>query len=508
MKWLNRIIKTGFDLNMRRVQRAIEQPEIAQAEVFQQLIKTAALTEFGKKYDFNSIKNIETFRERVPTQDYEDLKPSIERMMRGESDVLWAGKPSHFSRSSGTTANKSKYIPVSTENLKKCHLQGAHDAVSIWFHNHPNSKLFDASRAIIMGGEVAVFDQVAQTFCGDISAIILKHLPFYAVYFLTPDVPTAMLPDWETKIEKIAQTAVRQNISNLSGVPTWTLVLLRRMLEISGKDNLSEVFPNFELYAHGGVNFEPYRSQFQELFPAGIQYRNTYNASEGFFASQFSEKDKGMQLLLNNGIFYEFVAIDDYSNPHPKTYTIHEVQKNIHYAMLISTNAGLWRYRIGDTVRFTSLYPHHIEITGRTKQFINVFGEEVMVWNAEQALTKTCLQTQAQVQEYTVAPIFLSADNKGGHEWVIEFKTPPQNLKQFQTLLDQHLQALNSDYEAKRYKDIALQELKIQTVPLGTFYKWLKSKGKYGGQNKVPRLSNDRTFLEELLFFAPEGDEK
>lgn len=502
MRWLNAIIKTGFDLNMRRVQRGIEHPELAQEEVFKYLIKTAAATEFGKKYDFASIHNIETFQQRIPLQDYEDLKPLIERMMRGESDVLWAGKTTYFSRSSGTTANKSKFIPVSTENLKKCHLQGAHDAVSIWFHNNPHSRLFDASRAIIMGGEVSIFDSNAQTYCGDVSAIMLKHLPFYGVYFLTPDVPTALLADWETKIEKIAQVAVHQNISNLSGVPTWTLVLLRRILEISGKDNLSEVFPNFELYAHGGVNFEPYRSQFQDLFPKGIQYRNTYNASEGFFSSQFSEKDAGMQLLLNNGIFYEFIPLEEYENPFPKAITIDKVQKNIHYAMIISTNAGLWRYKIGDTVLFTSLYPHHIQVTGRTKQYINVFGEEVMVWNVEQAMANTCLATHAQVQDYTVAPIFLSENSKGGHEWAIEFKIPPSNLAEFQKLLDQNLQMLNSDYEAKRYKNIALQELQIQALPSGSFYHWLKHKGKYGGQNKVPRLSNDRTYIEELLAFV------
>jgi hypothetical protein len=500
MKWLNAVIKTGFNLNLRKVQHAVEQPEATQQQVFEQLIRQASKTEFGKQYDFASITSMDRFRERVPVHTYEDIKPYIQQMMQGTPNILSPGKVDYFSRSSGTTNNKSKYIPVPYENLKHCHLKGAHDAVTIWFHNYPKSKLFDASRAIIMGGEVRIFDEKAKTFMGDVSAIMLKHLPFYAVHFLTPNIPTALLPDWEEKIERIAKVAVHENISNLSGVPTWTLVLLRRILELSKKDNLSEVFPNFELYAHGGVDFAPYRSQFEALFPGNkVQYRNTYNASEGFFATQFSEKDKGMQVLLGNGVFYEFVPMSELHKKHPKTYTIGEVQTGVNYALLISTSAGLWRYLIGDTVQFTSTFPHQIQITGRTKQFINVFGEEVMVWNAEKALANTCQQMQAQIAEYTVAPIFLSNQNKGGHEWLIEFQEAPRNLSQFKQLLDQNLQRLNSDYEAKRYKNIALQELELNVVPQGSFHKWLRSKGKYGGQNKVPRLSNERQYLEEIL---------
>lgn len=500
MKWLNAVIKTGFNLNLRKVQKAVENPALTQQKVFEELIRQSSKTTFGQQYDFASIPSLDSFQERVPVHTYEDIKPYIERMMRGEPNILVSGKVNYFSRSSGTTSNKSKYIPVPYQNLKHCHLKGAHDAVSIWFHNYPKSKLFDASRAIIMGGEVGLFNKQAQTYMGDVSAIMLKHLPFYAVYFLTPNIPTALLPDWEEKIERIAQVAVHENISNLSGVPTWTLVLLRRILELSGKDNLSEVFPNFELYAHGGVDFAPYRSQFETLFPDNkVQYRNTYNASEGFFATQFSEQDEGMQVLLGNGVFYEFVPMDQLQKKYPKTYTIENVEIGVNYAILISTNAGLWRYLIGDTVQFTSTYPHHLQITGRTKQFINVFGEEVMVWNAEKALANTCQQTQAQIAEYTVAPIFLSNQNKGGHEWLVEFQEAPRNLAQFKQLLDKNLQQLNSDYEAKRYKNIALQELKLNVVPQGSFHNWLRSKGKYGGQNKVPRLSNQRQYLEEIL---------
>lgn len=504
MKWLNAVIKTGFNLNLRHVQKSIEHPETTQQKVFEQLIRQSSKTEFGRQHNFASIASIQQLQERVPIQSYEEIKPYIQQMMAGTPNILVPGKVSYFSRSSGTTSHKSKYIPVPYNNLKHCHLKGAHDAVSIWFHNYPQSKLFDASRAIIMGGEIGLFNSQASTYVGDVSAIMLKHLPFYAAYFLTPNIPTALLPDWEEKIERIAQVAVHQNITNLSGVPTWTLVLLRRILELSGKSHLTEVFPNFELYAHGGVDFAPYRSQFEALFPGNnVQYRNTYNASEGFFATQFSEKDNGMQVLLDNGVFYEFVPLQELHQECPKTYTIAEVQTGINYALLISTNAGLWRYLIGDTVQFTSIYPHHIQITGRTKQFINVFGEEVMVWNAEKALARTCQQTQAQIAEYTVAPIFLSDDNKGGHEWLIEFEKLPNNILQFKQLLDQNLQQLNSDYEAKRYKNIALQELELKVAPKGTFHNWLRSKGKYGGQNKVPRLSNQRQYLEEILTFIP-----
>lgn len=500
MKWLNAVIKTGFNINMRRVQRAIEQPIEAQEAVLTQLLQQAAKTSFGKTYDLASAKHVEHLQERLPIQHYSDVAPYIKAMMEGQANVLYPGKVQYFSRSSGTTNAKSKYIPVPINNLKHCHLKGAHDAVSIWFHNHPNSRLFDASRAIIMGGELALFNQKAQTFMGDVSAIMLKHLPFYAAYFLTPNIPTALLPDWEEKIEQIAKVAVHQNVSNLSGVPTWTLVLLRRILELSGKESLSEVFPNFELYAHGGVDFGPYQSQFDELFPCKkVQYRNTYNASEGFFATQFSSSDSGMQLLVDNGVFYEFIPMDEFYKEQPKVYTLEQVQKGINYAILISTNAGLWRYCIGDTVQFSSLYPHQIQITGRTQQFINVFGEEVMVGNTDKALTLTCQQLGAQIAEYTVAPIFLSNGQKGGHEWLIEFRKQPHSLQQFKQLLDQNLQGINSDYEAKRYKNIALEELKLKVAPAGAFHNWLRTKGKYGGQHKVPRLSNKRQYLEEIL---------
>jgi len=500
MKWLNAVVKMGFDWHMRQALKAIEQPQAAQNALFQQLLAKGKQTSFGRQYDFASIQSIDSFRSRVPIHSYEMLQPYIHKMMQGKANILWPGKTTYFSRSSGTTNNRSKYIPVTKENLNKCHLRGGHDVISFWYYNNPTSKIFDGSRAIVMGGELSMHHPTAKTYVGDVSAIMLKHLPFYAEYFLTPDIPTALLSDWETKIERIAAVAQHQNVTNLSGVPTWTLVLFRKILEQSGKDSLSEVFPNFELYAHGGVDFAPYRSQFEALFPCQkVQYRNTYNASEGFFAAQFDKDDTGMQLLLDNGVFYEFIPMQEWGKEFPKTKTIHDVELGVNYAIVISTNAGLWRYAIGDTVQFTSLYPHQIQITGRTKQFINVFGEELMVANTEKALATTCQQTQAQVCEYTVAPIFFSQQNRGGHEWIVEFQKDPHNLQHFKQLLDQNLQNVNSDYEAKRYKDIALKELELKTVPKGSFHHWLKSKGKYGGQNKVPRLSNNRQYLEEIL---------
>lgn len=498
MKWINETLKINFAWKFKHLKQAITHPLTTQEQTFKQLVKGGLKTEFGQKYGFDTIKNYEQFQRNIPIHTYEQLQPYIQLMMQGEADVLWRGSTKWFSRSSGTTADRSKYIPVSNENLYQCHLKGGHDMMSAWYHTNPKTKIFSNSKAILMGGEIMPFDTKANTFVGDVSAIMIKNMPFYAKYFLTPDVSTSLLSDWEEKIEKIAQQAVHQNITNISGVPTWTLLLFRRILALSGKNNLSEVYPNFELYSHGGVDFEPYRSQFEALFPKGIGYRNGYNASEGFFAGQLYPQDKGMQLLFNNGVFFEFVPLSELSKDYPKAYTLEEVSLGEDYALVVSTNAGLWRYLVGDTIRFVSLFPHQIQITGRTAQFINVFGEEVMVWNTDKALVKTCQDFQVNVAEYSIAPIFMNA-NKGGHEWVIEFEQAPIDLHQFALALDKNLQNINSDYAAKRYKDMALASLKIQQVPTGTFHQWLKSKGKLGGQNKVPRLSNNRKYIEDIL---------
>ncbi len=501
MKWLNAVLKTAFNRHVKKVQQAVEQPHDAQAQVWQQLLRQGAPTQWGKTHGLALGQSFDQVRERLPVQSYESLYPWIERMLHGEKNVLCPGKVKQFSRSSGTTAQRSKYLPAPLQNIKHCHLRGPHDTVAIWIHNNPQSRLFDNSRAIAMGGSIDWFDTKAGTQVGDISALMLKSSPFYGAPFITPDIPTALLADWEEKIERIANIALHQNISSLSGVPTWTLVLLKRMLALSGKDNLSQVFPRLEVYNHGGVDFSPYRTQFEALFPDHpVAYRNNYNASEGFFAAQFSEADKGMTLLVNNAIFYEFIPKEDWEAEYPKTLLLEQVEVDVDYAIVISTNAGLWRYKIGDTIRFTQLHPYQIQVTGRTQQYINVFGEEVMVWNAEQALQQTCQALSVSVNDFTVAPIFMEQQNaKGGHEWAVEFEQFPKDIALFQQLLDQHLQAVNSDYQAKRQKDIALQELRLHAVPKGTFHSWLRRNNKYGGQHKVPRLSNKRHVLEEIL---------
>jgi hypothetical protein len=353
-----------------------------------------------------------------------------------------------------------------------------------------------------MGGSLQHFAEHPDTVIGDVSAIMLSNMPFYGKYFHTPTIDIALMSEWEAKIERIAHQVIKENLTNVGGVPTWTIVLFRRILELTGKKNILEVFPHFELYMHGGVSFTPYREQFKSFLPSDtVQYREIYNASEGFFASQYAKDEDGMLLLLDNGAFYEFLPMSELGNPNAKVLSIDEVELDTNYALLISTNAGLWRYLIGDTVKFTSLYPHRIQITGRTKHFINVFGEEVMVENSDKALAMACQATGAQVCEYTVGPIFLS-EGKGGHEWFVEFEKMPDNIAAFGEVLDKSLQSINSDYEAKRYKSMALESLVLNAVPKGSFHEWLKSKGKYGGQHKVPRLSNSRQYIDELKDFV------
>lgn len=499
MGLVNTLVRWALRGRLRRLQQFMQAPEAAQEQWFLQLIQGAAQTQWGKKYDYKSITSPTDFAQRVPISEYDDLKPFIRLMMLGETDVLWRGKVRWFSKSSGTTSDKSKYLPVSNENLRTCHLKGGHDAMAFWYAQNPDTRLLSA-RGLIMGGSFQPFPENPNIRVGDVSAIMISNMPFYAKYFHSPDIQTALMGDWEAKIEKIAQAVRHQDITSISGVPTWTMVLLRRILDLTGKKNLLEVFPNFELYLHGGVSFAPYRQQFRQFFPSDkVQYREIYNASEGFFAAQCQADDDSMLLLLDNGVFYEFVPLAELNNPHPKTLTIAEVELNKNYAMLISTNAGLWRYLIGDTVKFTSLRPHKIQITGRTKHFINTFGEEVMVENTDRALALVCAETGASVREYTVAPIYLNEMGKGGHEWLVEFDIAPPDLHFFAERLDQQLQQLNSDYEAKRYKNIALQPLVLHSLPQGTFHAWLKSRGKYGGQNKVPRLSNSREYLEGVF---------
>ncbi len=499
MSITNVILGAYLQSRMRRIERYMENPEEVQQYWFQKLISQAKNTDWGKSHDYKSIRNHKDFIKRVPVQDYESLKPYIERMMLGEKNVLWTGKTSWFSKSSGTTSDKSKFIPVSNEHHHHCLMKGCRDTLSIYYDNNPNANLFPG-KGLVMGGNWERYDACPKTKYGDVSALMLNNMPALAKYFYTPDMKTALMDDWEPKIRRMAEISSKENVTNLGGVPTWTIVLFRTILEMTGKENMLEVWPNLELYIHGGVSFTPYVEQFRKFLPKDkVRFLEIYNASEGYFSVQNEKGADDMLLLLDNGVYYEFVPSTEWDREFPKAVSLEEVELNQNYAIVISTNSGLWRYMPGDTLKFTSKYPFKIKITGRTKHFVNAFGEEVMIENTDKALAMTCAKMNVLVHEYTVAPIYFKGNGKGGHEWLIEFEKPPLDLELFNDLLDQNLQRVNSDYEAKRHKDMALSRLIIRSLPAGSFSKWLKGKGKYGGQNKVPRLSNHRQYLEEIL---------
>ncbi len=438
--------------------------------------------------------------ERVPVNDYDSLKPYIQRLMDGEQNLLWPSEIRWFAQSSGTTSDKSKFIPVSEESLEDCHYRGGKDMLSIYFNNNPDTNFFNG-RGLAMGGTHRIREvNNEEYYTGDLSAIIIQNLPFWAEFMRIPKRSVALMDNWEVKIEEMAKASIQHNLTSLSGVPSWTLLLLKKILEISGKENISEVWPELEVFFHGGVNFAPYRKQFLKLIPSSkMNFFETYNASEGFFGIQDEKDSKGLLLMLDYGIYYEFLPVDQVNSDDKKPLTLEQVKLNTNYALLITTNAGLWRYMIGDTIEFTSLSPYRIRITGRTKSFINAVGEEIIIDNAETALEEACLENQSVISEYTAAPIYFQNDKKAAHEWIIEFEVPPKNLSDFTNSLDKALQSLNSDYEAKRFNDMVLEMPIIRQAPKGTFYKWLKERGKLGGQNKVPRLSNDRIYINELL---------
>jgi hypothetical protein len=475
-------------------------PHEVQLELFQDLISTAKSTEWGKKYGYGDSLSVREFQERVPISAYEDLYPNIERMMKGEQNVLWPSKIEWFAKSSGTTNARSKYIPVSPESLEDCHYKGGKDMLSIYVNLYPDTKLF-TGKGLSIGGSHRPSEFNAKVNCGDVSAVIMQNLPIWAEAMRTPPLKVALMDKWEEKIEKMVEVTVKENVTSLSGVPTWTFVLLKRILEVTGKSNILEVWPNLELFTHGAVAFGPYRQLFKELIPSSqMNYLEVYNASEGFFGiqDQAGTEDE-MLLMLDYGVYYEFIPMDQLEEEHPKTLTLDQVELGKNYALVISTNAGLWRYKIGDTVRFTNLSPYRIKISGRTKHYINAFGEEVIVENADVAITAACEATEAIISNFTAAPIYLENDKRGGHEWLIEFEKEPNDLKRFTQVLDEKLREVNSDYDAKRQNDIALQEPLVHAAPTGTFLNWLSHKGKLGGQNKVPRLSNTREYLEEIM---------
>lgn len=484
-----------------RIQNFKSNPIETQQNVFKSLIERAKFTDFGIKHQFADIRNIKDFQERVPVVTYEEFFPWTERVLKGEKNVIWPSDIVWFSKSSGTTNARSKFIPVSEESLQECNYMGGKDLFTLYFENVPDSQLF-TGKSISIGGSLHPNPYNDKVMAGDVSAIITYNLPKWAEYFRSPSPEVALLEKWEDKLEKMLETCPKENVVSMLGVPTWGVVLIEKMVEMYGAKNALELWPNFEVFFHGAVSFAPYRALFKEhLFPSDkVNYMESYNASEGYFAIQddLSLKDE-MLLMLDYGIFYEFLPADQWDSPFPKALTLDEVELHKNYAVVISTNGGLWRYKIGDTVKFTSKYPFRIKISGRTKHFMNAFGEELMVENADIALARVCQELNVQLKDYTAAPIYMESASKGGHEWAIELNTQNVNQDQFTLLLDRYLREVNSDYDAKRQNDLALQMPIIHFMQEGSFMRWLEKKGKLGGQHKVPRLSNDRTTLEEIL---------
>ena len=498
MPVINSIISMFSSKRLAQIDFFKENPIQVQRDTLVELLRRAAETEYGLKYDFNSILTAEQYRERLPIIHYEELAPYSERLMNGEQNLLWPEPITWFAKSSGTTAAKSKFIPVSKESLENCHFRGGKDVISMFNKLYPEAQVFNG-KTLALGGSSEISKTNNNCRYGDLSAILISNTPFWANMMKTPDQSIMLMSEWEEKIEKICDTTIKEDVRSLAGVPSWFLTLINRILERTGKSNLHEVWPNLELFIHGGINFTPYREQYKRLLPdPKMKYMETYNASEGFFGLQDNPEEHSLLLMIDYSVFYEFIPINEVGEEHPTVLPLEAVEVGKNYAMVITTSGGLWRYQIGDTVRFTSLYPHKFVISGRTKNFINAFGEELMVDNADKAISRVCRQTGAKVKEYTAAPLFMLDKAKGRHQWMIEFEKMPPSLDDFASLLDKTLQQLNSDYEAKRYKEISLQPLEIRVAREGTFYEWLRRKGKLGGQHKIPRLSNDRTFIEEL----------
>ncbi|MGY8921435.1 MAG: GH3 auxin-responsive promoter family protein [Flavobacteriales bacterium] len=481
-----------------QIELFLKYPIDVQNELLEHLLHTAKNTEIGKQYDFASISTYREFAERVPVTSYEDNHLQIERARKGESNIFWPTPIKWFAKSSGTTNSKSKFIPVSSDSLEHCHYAASKDLLCMYLNNNPDANLF-LGKSLRLGGSKELYKENATVY-GDLSAILIDNMPFWAEYSSTPNNEVSLMADWELKMQAIVDQTIQENVTSLAGVPSWMLVLLNNVLESTGKSNLFEIWPNLEVYFHGGVNFDPYIEQYNAILPKdNFRYYEIYNASEGFFAIQDRNANKELLLMLDYGIFYEFIPMDTYGSASEKIIPLEQVQVAKNYAIVITTNAGLWRYKIGDTVRFTSISPFRIKVTGRTKHHINVFGEELIIENAETALKQASKHTQCEIVDYTAAPIFMEGREKGAHEWIIEFKTPPKDLSLFTKSLDSALMDVNSDYQAKRFNNITLNMPKVHVARQRLFYDWLKQKNKLGGQHKVPRLSNKRDFIEELL---------
>jgi len=498
MKILSPAISRLARLRYWKIEQWVNNPIDAQREVLQDLVTHAQHTEIGRKYGFHELFNIRRFKERVPIHEYDDIKPYIERLMKGEQNLLWNTPVYWFAKSSGTTSDKSKFIPITEESLEDCHYQGSKDILTLYYHFNPDSDLL-TGKGLVIGGSHQVSAINEENFYGDLSAVLLQNSPFWGHWIRTPELSIALMDEWEGKIESLAQTTIQENVTSISGVPTWTQVLIKRILEITGKPTLKEVWPNLELYIHGGVSFTPYKENFRKLIGGDIHYLDMYNASEGLFAVQDNPNEEGMLLFLQHGIFYEFMPVEEYGKSNPQTIGLSSVELDKNYAPVISTNGGLWRYLTGDTVQFTSLYPFRIKVSGRLKHFINAFGEELIVDNSDKAIAIACEKTGVVVNDYTAAPVYFTETSNGAHEWLIEFDVAPESLQHFAYELDNALKSVNSDYEAKRHKDIALSMPVVHHLQKGIFTEWLRSKGKLGGQHKVPRLSNNRKYIEEII---------
>jgi len=495
---INSIVSWILKKRIHQIELFMKYPHELQNELLLNLIQRAKYTEIGKKYDFSSVLTYEQFADRVPVAAYEDVEPLIERSRKGEINIYWPEPIKYFAKSSGTTNAKSKFIPVSSDALENCHYKAGKDMLCLYLNNNEESQLF-TGKSLRLGGSKQLYEDNNTVF-GDLSAILIDNLPLWAELGSTPSNKISLMNEWTEKMKAIVKETKNENVTSLLGVPSWLMVLLNNVLQDTGKNNLLELWPNAEVYFHGGISFEPYRDQYKKMFPKdSFRFYENYNASEGFFAIQDRNNADDMLLMLDYGIFYEFIPMDTFGTSNQKTVSLAGVEINKSYAVVITTNSGLWRYLIGDTVRFTSLSPYRIKITGRTKHYINVFGEELMIENTDTAIAKTAKEFNVDIVEYTVAPVFMKDKEKGAHEWMIEFKKNPDDLKAFTKRLDENIQTINSDYEAKRYNSMTLNELVLNVAQPDLFHLWLSKKDKLGGQNKIPRLSNDRSYLEQLI---------
>ncbi|MDG1044384.1 MAG: GH3 auxin-responsive promoter family protein [Flavobacteriaceae bacterium] len=495
---INTVASWLLKKRLHQIEFFLKYPIEVQEELLMGLVDFAKDTEIGKSFDFRSIKNYSDFASRVPITNYEGMEHLIDQARRGTANLFWPTPIKWFAKSSGTTNAKSKFIPVSQESLEDCHYKSSKDLLSIYLNNNENSQLF-TGKSLRLGGSKELYESHGSVF-GDLSAILIDNMPFWAEFSSTPSNKVSLMPDWNTKLAAVIAETTKENVTSMAGVPSWMLVLLNELLDTTGNEHLFQVWDQLEVYFHGGVSFSPYKDQFKKLLPRkSFNYYEIYNASEGFFAIQDRNKASDLMLMLDYGIFYEFIPMNAYGKEAEYAIPLSEVTLHTNYAIVITTNAGLWRYKVGDTVRFTSLSPHRIKVTGRTRHHINVFGEELIIENAEEALKIVCKKTKTEIIEYTAAPIFMEGKNKGGHEWLIEFRTPPKDLGHFTALLDNALKSLNSDYEAKRYNNMTLNEPLVHKARAGQFHDWLAGKDKLGGQHKIPRLSNSRQYLEELM---------